>query len=31
MKVMNFGSLNIDITYRVPYFVRPGKRFPPET
>ena len=25
MKVLNFGSLNIDFTYRVPHFVRPGE------
>ena len=25
MKVLNFGSVNIDITYRVPHFVRPGE------
>ena len=25
MKILNFGSLNIDITYHVPHFVRPGE------
>ncbi len=25
MKILNFGSINIDITYRVPHFVRPGE------
>ena len=25
MKILNFGSVNIDITYRVPHFVRPGE------
>ena len=25
MKVLNFGSVNIDYTYRVPHFVRPGE------
>lgn len=25
MKVLNFGSVNIDFTYRVPHFVRPGE------
>lgn len=25
MKVLNFGSLNLDHTYRVPHFVRPGE------
>ena len=25
MKVLNFGSVNIDITYRVAHFVRPGE------
>ncbi len=23
--IFNFGSINIDYTYRVPYFVRPGE------
>lgn len=25
MKILNFGSLNIDITYRVPHMVQPGE------
>lgn len=25
MKILNFGSINIDFTYRVPHFVRPGE------
>ena len=25
MKVLNFGSVNIDFTYRVPHFVQPGE------
>lgn len=25
MKILNFGSVNIDFTYRVPHFVRPGE------
>lgn len=25
MKILNFGSVNIDYTYRVPHFVRPGE------
>ena len=25
MKILNFGSLNIDFVYSVPYFVRPGE------
>ena len=25
MKILNFGSLNIDLVYRLPYFVRPGE------
>ncbi len=25
MKILNFGSINIDITYRVEHFVRPGE------
>ena len=25
MKILCFGSLNIDYTYRVPHFVRPGE------
>ena len=25
MRVLNFGSVNIDYTYRVPHFVRPGE------
>lgn len=25
MKILNFGSVNVDTTYRVPHFVRPGE------
>ena len=25
MKILNFGSLNIDLVYRLPHFVRPGE------
>lgn len=25
MKILNFGSLNIDKVYKVPHFVRPGE------
>ncbi len=30
MKIINFGSLNIDHVYRVPHFVRPGESLPSE-
>ena len=25
MRILNFGSLNLDFTYTVPHFVRPGE------
>ena len=29
MKIINFGSLNLDYVYRVPHFVRPGETLSP--
>ncbi|MHB1313971.1 MAG: ribokinase [Christensenellales bacterium] len=29
MKILNFGSLNLDYTYQVPHFVRPGETLSP--